>query len=190
MDIAASPEAVWRALRPDAARPPWKKIVRKVEALDGEGKTYRLHYFNNDVCTRCGLPRDPESPGQTCRVEILEDAAPRRLRMRATPEGRADGASMLMQHETSTFDLSSLPDGGTRVTVVNVASKPRTWLALLIKFGDPAGEELRALAAHLEGQPVDNMYATGAQRLDAARHAPAFCGCPAQTPAAGVLRGA
>lgn len=188
VEIAAPPETVWRAIRPDATLPHWKKIVRRVEPLDGAGKRFRLHYFNNDVCATCGLPRDPQSPGFTCEVEVLDETRPRRLSLRGTPAGAGGAKLGMMACETTDFELAPLAEGRTRVDVANAAVRPKAWLALMLRLGDPGGEELRALKAHIEGAAIDTIYATGAQRLDEARHAPAFCGCPAGTPAAGLLR--
>jgi hypothetical protein len=176
-EIAASPEAVWNVLRYKENRPYYRGNVRLVERLPEAGEAYRLRYFNTDNCGACGLPKHPDSEGPVSRIEILEAREPNVYRLRAFPKGTGWFGASMMEREDESFSIMPLPGGTSRVSAKSVAVKPAAWLALILKIGDPVGEQLRHLKAHMEGKAGETLYDATAERIAEARKAPKFCGC-------------
>ena len=81
-----------------------------------------------------------------------------------------------MDFEEETFLLRRAATGCV-VSAESVAVRPAMWLALILKIGDPVGEQLRHLKAHMEGEPGDTLYHASNKRIAEARKAPKFCGC-------------
>ena len=90
VEIAATPRQVFDTLRYVENEPYYRGIVRLVERLPEAGEVFRLHYFNTDACSECGLAKHPDSPGPVSRIEILEARAPNIYKLRAYPKGAGD----------------------------------------------------------------------------------------------------
>lgn len=178
IQIDATPEQVWQLYHYRDTHDYYRSIVRRVEALDRPVETWRLHYYNDERCTDCGLHKNPVAPGRTCLVEVLEADRPGHMVTRSIPYLQSGELDPMMDHELSDMHYVALPDGGCRVMYVNTVARPRTWLALLLKMGDPIGEHLRDLKAHVEGGQGDTIYDRAERELDCARHVPQHCGCP------------
>lgn len=176
VEIAATPRQVFDTLRYAENEPYYRGIVRLVERLPEAGEVFRLHYFNTDACSECGLPKHPDSSGAVSRVEILEANAPSFYRLRAFPKGAGTTGASLMDYEEETFSIEA-HGSGCIVSAESVAVRPAMWLALVLKIGDPVGEQLRHLKAHLEGKAGGTLYDAGNERIAEARKAPKFCGC-------------
>ena len=75
VEIAATPRQVFDTLRYAENEPYYRGIVRLVERLPEAGEVFRLHYFNTDACSECGLPKHPDllvrrsQPGRNPRSE-------------------------------------------------------------------------------------------------------------------------
>ena len=187
IEINATPQQIWNVVRFRNSTGWWKKIVSLVQRLDEPGEVYDIHYFNSDTCGTCSLPRNPDLDGAVTRVEILKSQEPTYLAWRAYPQSMSGAMSDMMAHEDESLTIDALSNGMCRVSADNLAVKPKVWLAALLKLGNPPGQELAALKAHIEGQTADTMYDVGAQRIDAARHAQKFCGCAKGASTAGLF---
>jgi Polyketide cyclase / dehydrase and lipid transport len=177
IEIAATPQQVWSTIRYVGEQPYYKGIVRRVEKVDATGETYLLHYYTEDDCSDCGLPKHPDTPGVTSLVEIVEAIEPRVYRLRSWPKTTDPVLKNSMDHEDESFLIEPLVGGRCRVTNTSTLERPRVWLAALLKLGDPLGEHLRNLKAHIEGSPAGTIFETGAARIAAARVAERHCGC-------------
>ena len=174
---------IWETVRFRNTTDWWKKIVSRVEKLDQPGEHYKLHYYNDDTCGQCGLPRNPDGGGRANIVEILEIKDMQFMRTRARPMGKKSVVGML-DYEEESLEFLALDANSTRVTSRSLVSKPKVWLAMVLKLGDPLGEELRTLKAHMEGTTAGTLFEAGAARVAAHRHAENFCGCADGTPVA------
>jgi hypothetical protein len=180
IEIDATPQEIWDTIRYCETDAHYKQIVRRVEKLNEPGDVYLLHYFNNDNCTECGLPNDPDAPGKTNRVEVREAREPEFYLVRSFSQGTGGAMDKMMDYEDESFMIEALPSGGSRVTNRDTVVRPRVWLAALLKLGDPLGEHMRNLKAHMEGAEGDTVWNTGASRIAAQRKSAKFCGCPPQ----------
>jgi hypothetical protein len=188
IEIKASPEQIWNEARFRNTTNWWKKIVSRVEQIDQSGTKFKMHYYNNDTCLDCGLPRDPDSEGRSNLVEILEAVEHERMTWRAYPKGTGGSMETMMAHEDCTYRFEASANGHTRLTCTGSVTKPRVFLAGIVLLGDPYGQELASLKAHVEGTAVDTIFDVGAARIEEARHAEKFCGCAKGAPVAGLFR--
>ena len=175
--INATPQDIWKVFRFRQSTNWWKKIVSRVDSIEGERESYLIHYFNMEPCGQCGLPHNPDSTGRKNRVEIMLTEEPHKLVWRAYPPGTGGFLETMMDYEEECFSLTERPEGGTLVSSTSKAHRPKVWLAAILKIGDPTGEELRTLKAHIEGVETDTLFAIGGKRLEALRRAEKFCGC-------------
>jgi hypothetical protein len=177
IEIDAPPEAVWKALRYVGEAPYYKGIVRRVEPLDADGRSFLLHYYNTENCGECCLPKHPDAPGMVSQVDVLEAREPALYRVRGWLKQSNALPRNFVEHEDVCFAIERLPGDRSVVTDVSTILRPRVWAALLFKMGDPLGEQLRHLKAHVGGISSDTLWDAGAARIAAARRAPKFCGC-------------
>jgi hypothetical protein len=183
VDLAAAPDLVWDAVVLRDDYPGWKKIYAGIDRLNEAGEVYRVHYAEDSDCPRCKLPRDPDRPRWTSRIEVLEARRPSLYRIRTAPRvtgAPADDPGRLLDTEDTVMRLEPLPGGGTRVMYESAVLRPKVWMAVLTMMGRPVREHLRSLAAHLEGRPDETLFGIAARRMDAARAAPQRCSCPAE----------
>ena len=181
IDIGASPYDVWHAFALRDDYPGWKKIYTGIERLDERGEVYRLHYADDSECTRCSLPRDPDRPRWSSRVEILEARRPSLYRQRSFAKGlpaRESEMEQLLDSEDLTMVLQPLGGGGTRLNCTSTVVRPKVWMAFLTMLGRPVKQHLASLKAHLEGTPDETLFGIAAKRMAAARSAPERCACP------------
>jgi hypothetical protein len=184
IEIAATPQKVWETIRYVAGQPYYKGIVRRVEPVAGKADAFMLHYYADEDCVKCGLPRHPESSGPTALVEVLEAREPSTYRVRSWPKTNDAALKDSMDHEDESFVIERLANGHSRVTNSSTVTRPRVWLAALLKLGDPLGEHLRNLKAHIEGVEAGTIFEAGAARIAVARAAARHCGCDQQALAA------
>lgn len=178
IEIDAPPQKVWDVIRFRPTTSWWKKIVRRVERLNEPDEVYRLYYYNDDTCSSCGLPRNPDSEGRSSVVHVQESVEPIFLKWSTYPENTdSETNKIMLLREDESFILEALPNGRTRVKSEDAAIRPKVWIAIILKLGDTPGEQLRALKGHVEGQSVDTVYDARARRLAETRHAALFCGC-------------
>ena len=187
IEIAAPAERIFDTISPRSTTDWWKKIVKHVEKLDVPGDHYRQHYFNTDCCAICGLHRDPDRDGMVLKLEVLSKDRPHHLHFRSEVDVASGALQGVMQEEETAYRLESLPNGNTLVTAANIATRPKVWLALVMKLGDPGGEELRTLKNHMEGKVSGTLYEVGLQRIAEARAARQYCGCAKGAPVAGRI---
>lgn len=182
IEIEASPGEIWDALVFRAGEPHFRNIYSRIERLGEPGEVYHLHYLVFENCGSCGLPKHPEGSGLVNRLEVLEARRPEIYRTRSLPEGM-DGmkgdASKWFDVEEETIRIDALPGGRSKVESELSVMRPKAWMAALLRFGNPIGENLLNLKAHLEGAADDSIYMTAQLRFEAARNAPRHCGCPA-----------
>ena len=183
IDIKAKPSQVWDAIVFRDGYPGWKKTYAGIERLEEPGEVYRLHHATDANCIRCGLPKQPDRPQWSSRIEVLKAKRTsiyhHHSRSMGTVEGKGDAARLLKSEETI-YLLKPIEDGGgTRLTYKMIVDRPKAWLALLILLGGPIKEHLGSLKAHLEAMPDESLYGIAAKRIEAARNAPRHCGCPA-----------
>lgn len=174
---------VWSASQFRDTRQWWNPIVQRVQALPGPGERYMMHYYCDDTCGRCGLPRDPDVPSRAIMVEVLHLEPQKQMHVRSRTVGSPSVEGM-MDHEETLRTFEALGPETTRVSSHNICVRPKVWLALVLKLGDPIGEELRNLKAQLEGKPLGTLFAAAAARIEAHRNAERFCGCEAGAPIA------
>jgi hypothetical protein len=186
IDIAATPDQVWEMFHYRETDQYYRSIVRRVERLNQPGECYRLHYYNDERCIDCGLHKNPVAPGRTCLVEVNVAKRPSHMVTRSFPFGPTGAADAMMAYETSDMHYEPLPGGHCRVKYVNTVARARSWLALLLKMGDPIGEHLRDLKAHVEGGQGDTIYDRAEREIECARHVPQHCGCPPAMPSVAV----
>jgi hypothetical protein len=175
---------VWNTLQFRNTTDWWNPIVMGVEQLDVPGENYKMHYFCDDTCGQCGLPRDPDQSTRAALIEILEKREPSYFRVRARLVG-TPSVEGLMSHEESMKWLEAIGPETTRVSSRNICVKPKMWLAVVLKLGAPCGEELRTLKARMEGLPASTIYSAAAARVAAHRRAETFCGCASGAPIEG-----
>lgn len=180
IEIDATPQQVWNAIVYRDGMDHYRGIHSRIEKVEATVPTWRLHYQSDGNCGECGLPKHPDAGGITSLVQVLEADEPQRYVIRSAPKGlsadKGDAANWLDCEEES-FDLAPLPGGRCRVASATTAQRPKVWLAVLIRVGDPLGEQLRDLKAFLEGREEDTLYAAARARFAAARNAPRHCGC-------------
>ena len=179
IDLAVPPEAVWDAIALRSDYPGWKKIYTGIEQLNEKGEIYRLHYAEDSHCRRCRLPRDPDRSRWSTRVEVLEADFPYFYETAVFPKiviGDPEADSPL-QAEHYAMALQPIEGGGTRITNMSTAYRPKLWFAFVCWLGWPMKEELRSLKAHLDRTPDNTLYGIAAQRMANARAAKAWCSC-------------
>lgn len=186
IEIGATPDQIWEVFHYRETDTYYRSIVRRVERLNQSDDVYQLHYYNDERCGDCGLHKNPAAQGRTCIVEVVQSQRPRHMITRSIPYLQSGERDPMMACETSDVLYAALPGGGCRVTYVNSVERPRTWLALLLKMGDPIGEHLRDLKAHVEGGNGDTIYDRAGRELDCARNVPQHCGCPTVVAGAAV----
>jgi hypothetical protein len=181
IELDAVPDRVWDAITYRDDYPGWKKIYAGMERLDEPGEVFRIYHAEESKCGKCRLPRPPDRSRWSLRVEILEARRPCVYRMRSFAEGvmsyRGDAAS-LFDTEEMTYRLEPAAGGGTYLHAVSIVRRPKISLAISLLLGDPIGEHLGSLKAHLEGMPDESLFGIAAKRMEAARAAPSHCRCP------------
>lgn len=179
IELRASPEAVWDALALRGDYPGWKKIYTGIERLNEPGEVYRIHYAEDSECLRCLLPKDPDRPLWSARVEIVDARPPSLYLQRVFPKklSAKDETEQLLDAEDFATLLEPLAGGGTRVTVGSTVFRPKLWFAVLNLLGRPVREELRSLRAHVDGTRDETLFGIAAKRMDLARTAPRHCRC-------------
>ncbi len=175
---------VWNALQLRDTTDWWNPVVQRVQALPGPGESYKLHYFCDDTCGQCGLPRDPDVSTRAALIEVLDkqDRNSMHLRSRVVGSPSVEG---LMDFEESILKFEAIASEITRVTMQNVCVQPKMWLATLLKLGDPVNQELLVAKASLEGLKSATLYGGAVARIDAHRKAEKFCGCALGAPIEG-----
>lgn len=175
---------VWNALQFRETSHWWNPIVKNIQALPGPGENYRMYYLCDDSCAECGLPRDPDVSTRSALIEVLQKQDQKFIHSRARLVG-SPSVEGLMECEENIRQFEALGGEATRVTSHNICVKPKMWLAIVLKLGDPIGEELRTIKGQLEGVPNSSLYFAGAARIAAHRKAEAFCGCARGAPIEG-----
>jgi hypothetical protein len=178
IEIAASAEKIWDTLRFEPEKPYYKPIVLKIERIAEVEEAYRLHYFSDRPCSSCGYYRHPDSAGYYVEALIIESLEPNRLRMRCRISDIVVRARWTaMDFEDEQFDIVPVRHGVCRVSERSRIVRPALMLAVILKLGDPMGQNLSNLKAYLECGTDETIWGTVPARIAAVSQATKFCAC-------------
>jgi hypothetical protein len=175
IDIAATPADIWQKLiyHPNSSH--WQDIYRQVEQLDDTGNNFRLHHYCWGDCTLCGLPKHPDTPCDTKRVNIVETHEPQCYHTKSFSENTA---YELSKYKEDVYTIEALPNGNSRVTLIILMKRPKLGLIIFSKLCKPTVLALNNLKHSVEGSKNDGiLYSLVRARIASAKAAPRHCGC-------------
>jgi hypothetical protein len=175
IDIAAKPTDIWQKLiyHPNSSH--WQDIYRQVEQLDDTGNNFRLHHYCWGDCTLCGLPKHPDTPSDTIRVQIVETQEPQRYHTKSFSENTA---YELSKYKKDVYTIEALPNGNSRVTLITLMKSPKLGLIIFTKLCKPTVLALNNLKHSVEGSKNDAiLFGLVRARIAHAKAAPRHCGC-------------
>ena len=156
IDIDAPRDVVWTALLPRPTTHQFRRFYREIKAV--EGTTDQFLFVPKETAA------DPHVAPKDMVLKLTAVDAPNALTLyHANAE---DQGGLRLGASLETFALEDLPDGGTRVSNVEVLDRMSLWLGVTMLFVNPLRDQLTSLKHFCEGTPDTSFMARHMDALD------------------------